>query len=182
MLIANYGLFWKREDVFWGSPNNSGSLLGVPAQSRSFGPVDFREQAGIYVLYANFHLVYVGQTGGANQKLLFRLNQHRRDHLAGRWDTFSWFGTRVVLADGALKAEKVGANTDHKTVLDHVEAILIHAAEPALNRQGGRWGPNVEQFLQYRDDRLPRPMHEMIKDLHHQVVSSVEQADSQAAR
>ena len=34
-------------------------------------------------------------------------------------------------------------------ILNHIEAILISAAEPPHNRQGGRFGEAVEQSLQY---------------------------------
>ena len=37
------------------------------------------------------------------------------------------------------------------SILNHIEAILISTAEPPHNRQGGRFGEEVEQYLQYRD-------------------------------
>lgn len=82
-----------------------------------------------------------------------RLKDHLTDDLAGRWDMFSWFGTRQVIAQGKLKAPKASASTTFDTALNHLEAILIHVAEPPLNRQGGKWGSAV-QYLQQRDARL----------------------------
>ena len=163
MLICTYGLFWRVDNVFWGRPKNSGSLIGVPASAKGFGKVEFREQAGIYALYADYDLIYVGQTGGKGQKLMARLSQHRKKDLAGRWNMFSWFGTRSVLDTGALKAEKAGASSTHQVVLNHLEAILIHIAEPALNRQGGKWGADTEQYLQLRDERLGPSVPEMVE-------------------
>lgn len=165
MLICTYGLFWRADNVFWGRPRNSGSLWGVPAAEKSFGKVEFREQAGIYALYSDYDLIYVGQTGGKGQKLMARLSQHRKKDLAGRWNMFSWFGTRSVLDTGALKAEKVNASSTHQATLNHLEAILIYVAEPALNRQGGKWGAGVEQYLQFRDERLGLSVPEMVKDI-----------------
>ncbi|MGB9429604.1 MAG: hypothetical protein WCC11_06965 [Gammaproteobacteria bacterium] len=165
MLICTYGLFWRVDNVFWGRPRNLGSLLGVPASEKGFGVVDFREQAGIYALYADYDLIYVGQTGGKKQKLMVRLNQHRKKDLAGRWNMFSWFGTRDVLGTGKLKAEKAGASSTHEHALNHLEAILIHVAEPSLNRQGGKWGDNVEQYLQQRDKRLGPSVPVMVEEL-----------------
>lgn len=162
-LINNYGLFWKVDDIFWGHSKKPGKLLGIHASARRQGEVDFREQAGIYALYADYKLIYIGQTGAKDQKLLFRLKQHRRDDMAGRWNMFSWFGTRAVLESGALKAERQGAHPTHQQVLDHLEAILIHVGEPALNRQGGKWGDGVEQYLQYRDERLGPSVPDMIE-------------------
>jgi len=48
----------------------------------------------------------------------------------------------------------------------HIEAILISAAEPPHNRQGGRFGKEVEQYLQYRDQEALGPDTEaMLKEL-----------------
>ena len=165
MLIQNYGLYWKEEDVFWGRGNNAGTLLGVPATNITADPVDFREQAGVYLLYADYQLVYVGQAGNRNQKLFDRLKQHRRDALAQRWNQFSWFGTRRVLNTGDLSAEVEGAHSTHAEVLNHIEAILIHTAEPAQNRQGGRFGADVIQYIQQRDENLGPTIEDMIHQL-----------------
>jgi len=165
MLIQNYGLFWKEEDVFWGRGNNAGTLLGVRSANTTSQPIDFREQAGVYVLYADYSIVYIGQAGNKNQKLFQRLKQHRRDALAGRWNQFSWFGTRKVNDSGLLAAEKEGAHSTHGEVLNHIEAILIHAAEPKQNRQGGRFGEKVQQYLQLRDENLGPTIEEMVYDI-----------------
>lgn len=165
MLIQNYGLFWKVEDVFWGAPKKAGALLGRSALEKRWGEVDFREQSGIYALYADYELVYLGQTGRGNQRLFNRLGQHRKDDLANRWNMFSWFGTRSVLESGKLKAEKDGAHSTHQETLNHMEAILIHVAEPRLNRQGGKWGVGVEQYLQVRDSRLGPSVSEMVEQI-----------------
>lgn len=156
MLIQNYGQFWKIENIFWGKARSPAALFGILASAKKSAPIDFRDQSGIYALYADYELVYLGQTGGKGQKLLARLVQHRKHDLSGRWNMFSWFGTRSVLDSGSLKAAKEGANkTTHQLVLNHLEAVLIHVAEPRLNRQGGKWGKGVEKYLQQRDSRLP---------------------------
>lgn len=165
MLIQNYGLYWRADDVFWGRGSKAGSLLGVPASNITEEPTDFRQQAGVYVLYAEYDLVYVGQAGNGNQKLFDRLKQHRRDALAGRWDQFSWFGTRKVLKSNGLAKEAARAHSTHGQVLNHIEAILIQAAEPSQNRQGGRFGKKVQQFVQTRDENLGPTIEEMVHDL-----------------
>lgn len=168
MLVKNYGLFWRREWVFWGSGPNAGHLKGVLRSARTDDPVDFREQQGVYVLYdANFRLVYVGQSGGNDQQRLFRrLRNHRKDQLADRWSRFSWFGVRRVNNNGELRAEAAAAHPSLGEVLNHIEAILISAAEPPHNRQGGRFGHNVHQYLQYRDaENLGPDQTEMVRDL-----------------
>jgi hypothetical protein len=63
-LIRNYGLFWRRDWVFWGKPRVPGHLKGVYSKKTTSDPVDFRYQQGVYVLYDDsFRLVYVGQAG-----------------------------------------------------------------------------------------------------------------------
>lgn len=166
MLIHNYGLFWRAEDVYWGRPNSTGHLMGIPAGAVSGKPVDFREQAGIYVLYADYQIVYVGQAGSKGQRLFSRLKHHRRDGLADRWNKFSWFGTRWVKQNNCLSADASKNHTSIFQVLNHIEAILISAAEPPLNRQGGKFGEKVKQFLQYRDVKMLGPnTEEMVREL-----------------
>jgi len=168
MLIRNYGLFWRRNNVFWGRPNVQGHLKGVRAKAVKSEPVNFAQQRGVYTLYDDaFHLVYVGQAGANdNQRLLDRLRTHTRDALADRWMRFSWFGVNWVRDTGDLSADAASANPTIPYVLDHIEAILISAAEPAHNRQGGRFGEGVEQYLQFRDrDALGLTVDDMIREL-----------------
>ncbi len=168
MLIQNYGLFWKKENIYWGRPNNPGHLLGVLSKNITSDPVDFRDQQGVYTLYDDaFRMVYVGQAGANDQQRLFdRLKQHTKDALADRWSKFSWFGVRRVLNTCDLATERDSAHPEIGHVLNHIEAILISAAEPPHNRQGGRFGDQVEQYLQHRDiDTLGPTMTDMIKDI-----------------
>lgn len=168
MLIQNYGLYWLREDVFLGSGNKEGHLKGTRVKAKTTSPVDFRYQQGIYCLYDdNFRLVYVGQAGsGMQQRLMERLKQHMKDPLSDRWTKFSWFGIRAVNKTGKLRAEKTAAHPALSDVLDHIEAILIASAEPPHNRQGGRFGEHVRQYLQYRDNaNLGPDATEMVRQL-----------------
>ena len=166
-IIQSYGLFWHVDNVHWGRGGQAGSLLGIPARARSSEPCDFREQIGIYVLYWNHDIVYVGQTGSKNQRLFKRLRSHRRDILADRWNRFSWFGLRRVLANGNLSQEKLRAGASISMALNHIEAVLIAAAEPTLNRQGGRFGKKrgVHRYIQFRDERLGPTPDEMLQEI-----------------
>lgn len=138
MLVKNYGLFWRREWIFWGRGRNAGHLKGVRSTSITSEPINFRKQQGVYLLYDDsFELVYVGQAGANDKNRLFdRLKQHTKDPLSDRWSKFSWFGVRTVNQDGALHAEAAAAHPSLRDVLNHIEAILIAAAEPRHNRQG----------------------------------------------
>ena len=84
-MILSYGLHWRTERVFWGRPKVFGTLLGAASRSTKARPVDFRLQRGIYVLYADYELVYVGQTGAGTDRLFNRLKIHKSDHLSERW-------------------------------------------------------------------------------------------------
>ncbi|MBX9647029.1 MAG: GIY-YIG nuclease family protein [Xanthobacteraceae bacterium] len=167
MLIQNYGLFWRRQNVFWGRPGKAGHLQGHPAGS-AFVVVDFRNQQGVYCLYDdNFKMIYVGQAGANDKQRLFdRLKQHCNDSLADRWTRFSWFGIRWVTKANLLAAEAQNTNTTAGAVLNHIEAILISAAEPPNNLQSGRFGEDVIQYLQWRDaEQLGPTVEDMIKDI-----------------
>jgi hypothetical protein len=156
------------QNVFWGAGSKAGRLLGVPAANLTAVPVDFRDQSGVYVLYADYSMVCVGQVGIGNQKLFDRLKQHKRDALAGRWNQFSWFGTRWMKQNSQLAAEADGKHSTHEQVLNHIEAILIHSAEPKHNRHIGRLGDEVVQYLQHRDqEMLGLTLEEMVREIWH---------------
>lgn len=164
-IIQAYGLFWKAENVFWGTPKNPGGLYGVPSRARRSEPVNFRDQIGIYILYSGHDIIYVGQAGSGKRYLFKRLRSHRRDSLADRWDSFSWFGLRRVLAPGRLAKVNKRTTSSLAQALNHMEAVLISAAEPALNRQGGRFGKQAIRYIQSREKRLGPTDQKMIKDL-----------------
>lgn len=150
MLIQNYGLFWHIDRVHWGKARDRGTLNGYLVGAKLEGCVDFRKQRGIYVLYdENYEIIYVGQAGRGSQNLFPRLKQHRKDHLAERWSRFCWFGIVPVTEDWELDDEdEIEFDTDLPAVLNHIEAILIATAEPPLNLQRGRFGSDVEKYLQ----------------------------------
>ena len=154
MLIQNYGRYWSANRVFWGYAGVQGTLLGVP-HSGEKSIVDFRDQRAVYVLYDNLRPIYVGQAGGKNEARLFgRLRKHRKDHLAGRWDTFSWFGVIPVTKRGKKLRKNYRIKPGSGIALNHIEAILITAMEPVLNRQGGKFG-RAREYLQFDDEHLP---------------------------
>lgn len=164
--FQNYGLFWHSERIAWGSPGkgNEGTLLG--RQKVKEEPIDFRYQRGVYVLYdENFKILYVGQAGYGNKRLYDRLYNHMYDHLGERWQRFSWFGIDPVIeqSDHRIVEEQDPTAPPVNIVLNHLEAILIAAAEPSLNRQGGKFG-DAQQFFQYWEDD---------DDTHEELVGSI---------
>ncbi len=173
-LLVNYGSFWNPSDVFWGKPNNPGRLLGRLESKRRSGRVDFWKQLGIYALHADFRLVYVGQTG--RRGLGPRIYDHSRDGLAGRWDAFSWFGIRKVKKDKDLAMIPRSRNTTFETMLNHLEAAIIAVAEPPQNSQSGRFGEEVEYYLQVRDSRLSNPEED--RELLREIAQKVEDIET----
>ncbi len=102
-MITHYGLFWSERDVFWGRPKVKGQLLGraksplgrrgAPTKAERDNAEDYREYIGLYCLYGEGELLYVGEAGlGTASTIYSRLKQHRTGPMAGRWDSFSWFG------------------------------------------------------------------------------------------
>jgi hypothetical protein len=166
-LILNYGLFWRRDRVDWKS--RKGPLLGLGKSAKLQGEVDFTLQRGIYALYDdNFRLVYVGQAGRGKTRGLFRrLRSHTVNDMSERWSRFSWFGVLSV-AETALPGTRRGVltevleeqSTNVRSILDHVEAVLIMAGEPVLNKRGGTFGENVRHYRQVanRDPTQPETL------------------------
>lgn len=147
-MILGYGLHWKADRVFWGWPKVSGTLLGAASRSTKARPVDFRFQRGIYVLYADYELVYIGQTGAGNDRLFNRLKAHKSDHLSERWNRFSWFGTQWVTKANKLSTDTASLSQSVEAGLNVLEAVSIAVAEPRLNLQRGKWG-EATQYYQY---------------------------------
>jgi len=169
-LFQNCGLFWNLRDIYFGTPGGAGvrrgALNGI-AEMTPNGFVDFRDQIGVYALYADFDLVYVGQVGaGGQQRLLGRLRQHSQSDFKGRWNRFSWFGLRRVLANNQLSNENEGFHPSRPEILNHMEGIILQFAEPPLNGQEGRFKGEVRRYRQIRDDRLGVTPEQMITELY----------------
>ena len=130
-MIRSYGLHWRVDNVFWGRPKNSGTLLGAASKSKKARAVDFRPQIGIYALYADYELVYVGQTGAGDDRLFERFKAHKADHLSERWNRFSWFGTQWVTTTGNLSADTDGTHNTIVVALNILEAVSIAISEPS---------------------------------------------------
>lgn len=146
-MIESYGIHWRADRVDWGRAGVQGKLLGAKSRSAKAKSVDFRYQRGLYALYADYDLVYVGQTGGAEADRLFkRLKAHRNDHLSERWNRFSWFGTQWVTQTRNLSVESAKVSKSVASSLNILEAVSIALAEPRLNLQRGKWGESTKYF------------------------------------
>jgi hypothetical protein len=164
-IIEAYGLFWDAANVDWGKGGNAKALWGIPAWQKNAEPINFASQVGIYVLYEGHQMIYVGQVGSGRATLFGRLRRHHHDAIAGRWDRFSWFGLCSVRADGNLGNPKKIERATLATILNKMEAVLIAAAEPVLNKQGGKFG-KFRRYVQVRDEDLGPTESEMIQAIY----------------
>ena len=145
-VIAGMGLFWRKDLIDW--RGQRGRLLGMDSKAKKQGEIDFADQVGIYALYADYHLVYIGRAHmGKGGCLGTRLKYHTTDHLAGRWDAFSWFGLKKVTQSGLGKKFNSKPSVPWDVLIRILEGVLIEIAEPPQNGQGGCL-KEVKQYLQ----------------------------------
>ena len=134
-----------------------------------FLEVDVWDQAGVYILYNNYQIVYVGST--TEHRLGKRLRRHLRDRHRGRWNSFSWFGIKAIKkTDGSLSKVTTRGVTAIG-IIKALEAILIEVIDPPLNRihEKIKDAVRVEQLKPER----PLPSEkEMIQQLYRKFVLS----------
>ncbi len=130
--------FWPERDVHWsGGKANEGAMLGIekqprekrgrPTKDEKDSEKNYRDFVGLYCLYGEGILLYIGEAGLETKQTLFdRLKQHRKGPMAGRWDKFSWFGR-----------ENCEGETPIKTSLAQLEAVSISIVNPGFNKQSG---------------------------------------------
>lgn len=142
-IIHSFGMYWRRDAVVW---KNNPKLWGYNKEGAS--KVDLGGQRGIYLLHDGREVIYVGRSEDTIGK---RLLAHTKDRLAFRWDRFSWFGLNAVAENGAI--EPMPSSYSANNMIATLEAILIEAMEPRLNRQRGQDLGDSEYF-QHEDTSL----------------------------
>lgn len=144
MKVTSYGLFWRREAIDWrpgtGQRNRFRLLGRIGANKSSVRVADFRTQQGIYILFDQYGPSYIGLTrreSGLGQ----RLKEHDNDPKKRDWDRFSWFGFKPLVESNHLKgfyglsAPETELNDDTRTTIGDLEALLIQAMGPKLNKK-----------------------------------------------
>jgi len=142
MIIKVYGEFWSRSRVDW----SARELLGVRKGKRS---CDIWGQRGIYALYKDFRIVYVGQAD--TRGLGARLCEHCKDRFAERWDSFSFFGICDVDRHGRAKPAR-RLTVFPTSVIRSLELLAILLSDAPLNRARGRF-PEAEKVWQTEPTR-----------------------------
>jgi hypothetical protein len=155
-LIGSFGLFWKVEETEWirgDGRKGKHRLLGrVGSKSSSLRVADFWPQSGIYVLYGNYGLYYVGIASQLGR----RLRRHLSDKHKNEWDRFSWFGFGRVTsnrdADGLLKLGKSEAMSSIRMskARHDIEAILFRAFAGPGNDKHPHFGNRLERWEQIK--------------------------------
>jgi hypothetical protein len=151
--LEAFGMFWRRDQVLWSGKPRLWGRQGEGAQN-----VNFSEQVGVYLLHDRDRVLYVGR---AADTLFARLKAHTRDRLGGRWDRFSWFGLRAVTENGELGSPSI--SWTHAVVIETLEALLIEALEPPLNRKRGDNFSGVE-YLQVLEPELVKQRKKQLLD------------------
>lgn len=148
--VTHYGLFWYESDVLWKQRGSAKKALlgrektklerrGAPSAQERRDAEDYADFVGLYCLYRNANLIYVGEAGLANKSTLFtRLSAHRSDHLSDLWDQFSWFGCKRNHLDAANVTAGLG--------LQQMEAVAIAIVNPGNNKQSGTFAGATQVF------------------------------------
>jgi hypothetical protein len=129
--------FGQKEMCFGVNKKNPGQLLGrikeplgragAPTKAERDKAQDFRNFVGLYCLYGDGDLIYIGEAGlGSKRSLFDRIKSHRKGPMAGRWGDFSWFGTENCEGSAIVKDS-----------LGQLEAIAIAIINPGFNKQSG---------------------------------------------
>jgi hypothetical protein len=162
MLIKNYGLFWRRDEVRWNpgqGQKGAFRLLGRRGSNLpGFRLADFRDQIGIYILYGNYGPHYVGLT--RDQNLGKRLKDHLSDEHGKSWDRFSWFGFRQVLKKKGKQLNRgidvikdelpASIPVEPDRMIGDIEALLIKAM--GLRNKAHMEFDVAEEWLQVKLD------------------------------
>jgi len=137
-IIRAFGMYWQRDLVVW---RNEPKMYGK--QQAMAMAIDFGKQKGIYILYDQHTVVYVGRS--IDRPLGKRLCEHTIDRLSSRWNRFSWFGLLDVTSEGGLDKASVAINL--AAMIGTLEALLIESLEPPQNRKRGD-GFSAVEYIQ----------------------------------
>ncbi len=159
LFIKNYGLFWKRDDVWWGKRGNrqKAEFKGrLPNQQ----DVELHKEIGFYMLYnirdipdVPYHsdeLVYCGLNGtGRVQALFKRISQHQQPKmpLYLKWNYFSWFSIATLQDDDNLHQRDREIRGSRIDFLNQIEATIINISCPTNNKDRGYFG-DAQKYIQ----------------------------------
>lgn len=132
-LIGAHGMFWERDQVDWDAGRGQTyQLLGYRGgNSRTHEVCDFRRARGLYILYNDFRVTYVGRARG-NEGLGSRLKMHDADGKKD-WSRFCWFAFDTVAPIPAdpfwreVLRDEGARDVSGDSAIDELEALMITA-------------------------------------------------------
>jgi len=142
-IVTGFGMYWQREAVYWKS---QAQIWGIQQSKK----IDFGQQCGIYMLHDGREVIYVGRTV---RPLGQRLFEHTQGRMAFRWDRFSWFGLRPIHPEDGSFGE-LPKSFSAENLIATLEALMIEAMEPRLNRRRGDKDFEAVEFEQYVDPKV----------------------------
>ncbi len=171
-LIRLAGRHWRPELVSWAeSKRGAYEMFGIPEgrpKSERLPPIEGVDPSivnvwgihAVYALYSRHELLYVGE-GELGDRML---NHWFVDHLAGRWDSFTWLspdeyvppsgpGDRAAVRHRSETAELPGGS---KGLVSLLEFVAIHLADPPENRKL-HWREDQVRWLVQRASGNARP-------------------------
>jgi hypothetical protein len=162
MIVRAFGLYWSITGVDW----DRKKVFGVEKEDDPASQTwNLWKQSGIYCLYNEYQPIYVGRALVDN--LGDRLDSHRSDRLAGRWDSFSWFGARRLNANGTMQNFEQRMMTKEE-IVKSLEAFALMAFDPRLNRRHETI-PGAKQLIQKADK--PKAIRTLVEEIHKKVVN-----------
>ena len=150
-LIQSYGEYWSKDAVDGKNTEILGHRRGykktVKSPTAKEKVCNVWEQRGIYALYKDFKLIYVGLASSSSGGIGSRLQSHCTNRrMKDRWDSFSWFGIDSYGTNGELK-RYVATKVDESTIARTLELVAILVADPPMNRSQGKF-KGAERIVQ----------------------------------
>ncbi len=144
------------------------------------------EMRGVYALYDDLRLVYIGRVYKLD--LGQRLQQHTKNNLRDRWNSFSWYGILDVVRKGRNSEgyyrlgslnKRESAHTDN--VIEVLETLAIRIADPEMIRQQAKFMQSrkrAEHFNQINsfEDPLDKT-HKRIKHIEKLLIRQAKRLD-----
>lgn len=153
MIIGAYGLFLEQRLVDWyARPWRLRGRQGL--NSGSLRIVDFRRARGVYILYNDVKVYYVGLAVGANG-VGSRIRYHLDDKHSQKWNRCSWFtfdspNVEGVIGDDGVETVAQTYNgvesLDTKDLIRDLEALLQQAMQPLANKAMTQFAEGGERY------------------------------------
>lgn len=170
MIIKTYGLHWKPNLIF-GNKGLRGRncFKGRVKHKNKYAEIDFWKTRGIYSLFKDFEVVYVGTV--TDMSLGDRIANHYK-YKGEYWNTFSFFSfSKINFASHTMSTVTDSLQVNKAMVIKTLEAILINTAEPFLNKQETRFPGAVKAYqIDFTDDKTMADIYNKLESLEKRLI------------